>query len=372
MKREGLINEVFWLRCIACLAVTFGHAIQNGNITFTEPTFMHMGSYVMYMAVLFGVPVFVFISEFLLANKYLAKLPPSFLTKRLKTLLIPYIFMSVIYALFSLETWTVSNFIIRVSRNIFLGESSVYFILIIFQFYFLHMLFSKYLNRISPKIIIICAFIINFLYLGFFNFTTPPTNVFGSYFWNPGYWMPFIGWIFYFVLGFYCGKNYRFVIETLSKYKKFVLCMPIATLAIALIMNKLFLIDQSSKRVDMLLFACSMIFFIMYISSTFKKVPKLVMTISNYSFSIFLLNQLFFLLLLNIDPPAFLNIITYSTLAFLISLFGSIMTSYLFNQLSFGKYLVGKVMDFKLGSSEKGVNKSNLPKTKNESNNYLY
>src|SRR5690625_7052799 len=78
--------------------------------------------------------------------------------------------MNIVYALFTVETWTLTNFLIRVSRNIFLGESSIYFVLIIFQFYLLHMLCSKYLNRLSPKIVLPVTFVINFAYLGFFNF----------------------------------------------------------------------------------------------------------------------------------------------------------------------------------------------------------
>lgn len=360
MKQGVLINEVFWLRCLACLAVTFGHAIKSANVHYIEPTIMHIGSYVLYMIVLFGVPVFIFISEFLLAYKYPKRLPAGFITKRLSLLLIPYLVMSSVYAIMSVETWTFTNVIITMCKTIFLGESSVYFILIIFQFYFLHLLCHKYLARMSPKVMLLGAFLINLLYLGFFNFTEPPANAFGSYFWNPGYWMPFLGWLFYFVLGFYCGRNYSFVLEKLHKYKKLVIIFPILSLLLMLLANKYFLIDQSSKRIDMLVFAVSMIFLIMYRTSIRGKVPPIVMMISNYSFSIFLLNQVFFILLSHVKPPVFLNILSYSLVAFLLSLFASILTSYLLNRFKFGKYIVGKIMPFKLENTHNVAYQSRL------------
>src|SRR5690625_4060983 len=348
MSKQPLIHEVFWLRCIACLAVTFGHGIQNGYLQFTEASSYHTITYILYMAILFGVPVFVFISEFLLANKYAAGVPKGFLKKRLQILLMPYVFMNIVYALFTVETWTLTNFLIRVSRNIFLGESSIYFVLIIFQFYLLHMLCSKYLNRLSPKIVLPVTFVINFAYLGFFNFVEAPDHVVAAYLWNPGYWMPFLGWIFYLALGFYCGRNYQTVLSMLRKYRIVVFAMPVITFMIMLFMNKYFLIDQSSKRVDMLLFASSMIFLVMYVSSMIKQPPKIVMVISNYSFSIFLINPFFFLLLLNLKPPAFLNVLSYSILAFIVSTVLSIGTSYVLNKTSIGKYIVGQNMNFKI------------------------
>src|SRR5690625_7673861 len=105
----------------------------------------------------------------------------------------------------------------------------------------------------------------------------------------------------------------------LRKYRIVVFDMPVITFIIMLFMNKYFFIDQSSNRVDMLLFASSMIFLVMYVSSKIKQPPKIVMLISNYSFSIFLINPFFFLLLLHLKPPTFLNVLSYSVLAFIVS-----------------------------------------------------
>jgi len=342
LKNQSLVYEVFWLRCIACLAVTLGHSIGNGYHFYLEPTIYHTGLYILHMAVLFGVPVFVFISEFLLANKYIENVPNGFLKSRVKILLIPYLIMSIVYALTSIETWTIRDVITNLIMSVILGDSAVYFILVIFQFYFLHLFLRKYLKKLSPKVVISVALVINFLYLAFFNFVESPENAVGNFIWTKGYWIPFFGWFFYFILGFYCGRNYQVVVNVLRK--KWFLIMPFITLVIMLLMNKTFQLDYDSKRIDMLLYASSVIFFIMYISSNNKKVPKLVMFISNYSFSIFLLNLFYFRLLRFIEPPPFLNIPSYTLLVFLLTLILCIGTAYIFNQFSFGKYIVGRIM----------------------------
>ncbi|SEP67606.1 Membrane-bound acyltransferase YfiQ, involved in biofilm formation [Virgibacillus subterraneus] len=352
MKNQLLMNEVFWLRCIACLAVTLGHAIGNGFHFYMEPNFFHSSLYVLHMAVLFGVPVFVFISELLLANKYTENVPKGFMMKRVKILLLPYLVMSIVYAIISIDTWTLQAVVSRLAMSIFLGDSAVYFILIIFQFYFLHLLLRKYLNHLSAKFVIPLALVINFLYLAFFNFVESPNNTVGHFIWTKGYWMPFAGWIFYFVLGFYCGRNYHNMLTILKK--RWVLVAPILSLLLLLIINKVFYMDYDSKRVDMLIYSTSVIFFIMYIASRIKQVPKLVMFISNHSFSIFLLNLLYFHLLRYIEPPAFLNVVSYTLLVFLLTMLLCIGTAYLFNQFSFGKYFVGRIMTYNVEDKIKG------------------
>ncbi|MBP3038590.1 acyltransferase family protein [Bacillaceae bacterium Marseille-Q3522] len=347
MNNKGIVNEVFWLRAIACLVVTFGHALQNGYHYFTEITIYHNLAYLLYMGVLFGVPVFVFLSEFLLSYKYAETVPKGFMKKRFKVLLPPYLCMSTVYALFRIDEWTILNVLSEVGKNIFFGYSTIYFILIIFQFYLLHMAARKYLNRLPAKIVIPVAFVINIGYLSIFNFSEAPQHPLAIYLWNPGYWMPFFGWLFYFVLGFYCGKHYKTVLQQLHRYRILVYVFPIFTFSGVLLMNKIFMLTQDSKRVDMLLFATSVIFLLMYVASRMKITPGIVLLISNYSFSIFLLNEMFFILLLQIKPPAFFNMMTYSLVAFLITIIGSIMLSYLLNLFPFGKYIAGKIMPFR-------------------------
>nr|WP_281244269.1 acyltransferase family protein [Salipaludibacillus aurantiacus] len=344
---------------MGCLAVTLGHAFYSGYIVFYENTLYHSATYVLYMMMLFGMPVFVFLSEFLLANKYSNTLPKGFMKKRVKILLLPFLFMNVVYVILYLEIWTIQNFTISLLENVFLGKSSVYFILIIFQFYLLHKFFSKYLDVMSPKLIIPTAFLINFVYLAFFNFNLlePPNNNFASYFWHIGYRVPFVGWLFYFVLGYYSAKSYHKILSKLSF--KWLAVIAFCSFIVIFINNSTFQLQYISQRLDMLLYAGSMIFLIIYFSNRIRNVPKVVVMISNYSFNIYLLNVLFITLFRYIEPPPFFNLLTYSFAVFLLTIFFSILTGYLFNRFKLGPYLVGRVMPFKVESrvGKKGIKK---------------
>ncbi|MEC1072274.1 acyltransferase family protein [Priestia megaterium] len=353
MSNKGLINEFFWLRCVACLAVVMGHSFQSSYNCYIQSedqiNSLYIDLYhVLYLGILFGTPVFVFISEFLLSKRYPVNVPAGFIKKRLKFLFIPYVFMSIMYALTEMSEWTIRDFIIESSKNIFLGDSTLYFILIIFQFYFLHLFFNKHLNRLSPKKVIPIAFLINILYLSIFNFFSPPNLPYANYLWKVGYWVPFVGWIFYFILGYYCGKNYRQCLTFLHKYKILVIGMPMFSFSIVLVLSKFVVImPWSSKRIDMILYSTSVILFIIYISSRIKEVPKTVMFISRYSFSIYLLHQFFLMLFPYVKLPVFLNMISYILCVFVLSISLSIITSYLLNKFSFGQYVVGTVKNFK-------------------------
>ncbi|MED4293012.1 acyltransferase family protein [Priestia megaterium] len=353
MSNKGLINEFFWLRCIACLAVVMGHSFQSSYNYYVQSEEQIKSVYidlyhVLYLGILFGTPVFVFISEFLLSKRYSLNVPKGFIKKRLKFLLIPYAFMSIMYALTEMNKWTIEDLIIESSKNIFFGDSTVYFILIIFQFYFLHLFFNKHLNRLSPKKVIPIAFLINVLYLSIFNFFSPPNFPYAEYVWEKGYWIPFTGWIFYFILGYYCGKNYNQFLVFLHKYKILVISMPVFSFIIVLLLSKfIVIIPWSSKRIDMILYSTSIILFIIYMSSRIKEVPKTVMFISRYSFSIYLLHQFFLMLFPYVKLPTFLNMISYIFCIFVLSISGSVIISYLLNRFSFGQYLVGAVKNYK-------------------------
>ncbi|MEC0667005.1 acyltransferase family protein [Priestia flexa] len=302
MSKNKLINELFWLRFIACLAVVVGHAIQTSESHFL-PDDSALGisaeiRQVIYLSLLFGTPVFVFISEFLLAKSYPVNVPKGFIKKRVQYLLVPYLFMSVVYAFIEAEVWSVKGLSLEIAMNIFLGDSTVYFILIIFQFYFLHIILNRYLNKWSPKVVIVSSFIINVVYLSIFNFIKSPDTVYAQYIWQKGYWIPFVGWLFYFTVAYYCGKHYSEVLKFLNRHRLFVIIMPVITFMLVLVVSKVLVtVPWSSKRIDMILYSLSVIFFIIYVTSKLKTLPSIVMFISSYSFSIYLLHKAFLALI---------------------------------------------------------------------------
>src|SRR5690606_21810644 len=119
-------------------------------------------------------------------------------------------FMSLFYAALETSALQLSvhpNLFLNFLNNFFLGDFHGYFIIIIFQFYILHIIFTKYLSHFSPKLMLIITFTINFSYLAFFNFVEPFNIPFAENIWTQKSSLPFLGWVFYFALAFYGGRN---------------------------------------------------------------------------------------------------------------------------------------------------------------------
>ncbi|MCM3673375.1 acyltransferase family protein [Peribacillus simplex] len=345
MKKE-YVGEIFWLRSISCLAVVLLHSLTSALALYPDSKFENL-FLVLRLTLLFATPAFIFISEFLLAKSYSSTIPKDFLSKRAKILLLPYLFISVIFAFVeSGSDITFTSFLIESAKNIFLADSIVYFVVIIFQFFLLHKYLYKHLNKWSPSIVIPIALLINILYLSIFNFYTPSyDSLILNYIWERGYWIPFPGWIFYFALGYYCGKNYGVLVEKLKQFKLLVLLAPFVTFSLVVVLKYLHIIEpSSSKRIDILFYTVSMIFFIFYLSHLYNKVPKWILFTSEYSFSIFLLHKIF---LVVIPPLAGLNFVSYTIIYFVISLLLAITIAILVNKIPFGKYLVGNIRRYK-------------------------
>lgn len=365
LKKE-LVPEVIWLRCIACLAIVAIHCI---NLTFTN----YEGSLasqtvtlleVIKLGLLFGTPAFVFISEFLLARSYSTYIPDKFLWKRVRYILIPYFTMAVVYAFYSLirsDELTTYSLIVKILRNIVVADYIAYFIIVIFQFYILHIIFTKYFQALSPKLFIPLCLAINLLYLGFFNFVPPLQFIPGAeYIWTRLYWVAFPGWLFYFSVAYQCGKNYAAFKEFLNRNIKWIILLPILTfLAITSLTFTMILPEANSKRIDILFYALSMIFVIFYLASKLKRIPWVIDQISRYSFGIYLLHLMFvqtiskFFYGLN----AFVNL----PLTFILSTSLSILLTYLLHKLKIGSYFVGKI----------GVSFSSANKANKQNNNWV-
>ncbi len=100
----------------------------------------------------------------------------------------------------------------------------------------------------------------------------------------------------------------------------------------------------SSKRPDIMLYSTSMIFLCFHLFSKMKHVPKIIMFISNYSFSIYLLHAYFmiigYVLLLNMPGiPAVPAVL----LLFAVCTAGPILTSWALNKFKYGYLFVGKI-----------------------------
>src|SRR5699024_4129899 len=344
MHKKEHLNEIEMLRVVACVSIILFHAIHlevgkeyngEGLIEFVLLTISGL--------LAFGTPVFVSISAIVLAYSYPDNIPSHYYGKRLKFILIPFISMGIIYAISS-NAGTVSRIPAAIMFNM-LGNYHGWFVLVIFQFYILHHLFTKYLSRIPPTLMLLSAFAVNMAYLGFFNFVHPPgDNIYFQHLWERWYWYPFSAWLFYYTLAYYIGKNYHEVILFIHKYLIWILIgLPLTVVLI--IMDNIYLeLPYGSKRVDMILFTVLSIFILLFVCHKFKNIPVLFDVISRYSFGIYLLHWAGLFLAkkafiwFGIDFGYF-NIILW----FFISIVSSILVIHLLNKFPFGKYIVGRV-----------------------------
>ncbi|MGO4886837.1 acyltransferase family protein [Anaerobacillus sp. MEB173] len=347
MKNPSMINEMFVLRSIACLSIVFLHSI---DIAMRSLSIRDLGVFAyqffdsLQMFLYFGTPAFIFISEFIIAYSYRSKkIPDHFLAKRVKYILLPFLFMAFFYSIpyaTSFSDWSIKFFL-----NAVIGDFHGYFVLIIFQFYFAHLIFHRYLKNNSPVLIIMLSFIINIAYLAFFNFTQPWNIPYAEYIWNRFYWVLLFGWIFYFSVGYYCGLYYEAFIEGLHKYKYIVLLLPIVTSSLLLLFYHFDIVTiHSSKRVDILFHAIAISFFILYIAKKLKNTPPLLILISQYSFGIYLLHM-FYISIVDFLFQRYDILIgaTYIFVLFLFSTVSSILTIHYMNKWQYGKFFIGKL-----------------------------
>ncbi|TYS08766.1 acyltransferase family protein [Bacillus subtilis] len=343
------IKEIFMIRCISCLCVVLLHIISMvlmlqaealANISHTIDSFRTL--------LMFSTPAFIFISEFLLARSYPDGVPDGFLKKRGKVIFVPFLFIASIDALLMTSAMggevTFLAFVQKYLANVLLGNFIGYFILVIFQFYILHIIFHEYLKKASPKWVLSISFVVTAAYLSYFSAVSPaPASEEGGGF--PFFWVPFAGWFFYFCLAYYCGKEYKRFLVLLNQYRLVIYGGALASAALVVTVSYVGEIGMiSSKRPDIMLYSTSMIFLCFHLFSNMKHVPKIMMFISNYSFSIYLLHAYFmiigYVLLLNMPGiPAVPAVL----LLFAVCTAGPILTSWALNKFKYGYLFVGKV-----------------------------
>ncbi|MCM3205166.1 acyltransferase family protein [Paenibacillus illinoisensis] len=349
--------EILLLRSLSCLSVAMVHAVMFTTWIHGQIDSSILNGLLMSMRLFFnaGTPIFVFITVFLLAKSYSDGFPDKFLWKRLKYLIPPYISMGIIGSFYKVSEnglpLTFFNLAIESLKNVFMADYNGYFIIIIIQFVLLFYFFRPQLNKIPLKIGLSMSFLINFAYLAFFNFIPPfgiANDTLAQYLWFNGSVLPFIGWIFYFFLGFYCGKHYdKFVVE-LHRYKLYVLIAPIL-ITLTMIALKTVGIPSvnSSKAVTYLFLVPSLIFLIFFVSSKLKSVPSFIGVISDHSFGIYLTHSVLMRVFQEFYIPIAPSIHPLITLIliYITCVGAALLLSYVLNKIPFGKYIIGVARD---------------------------
>ncbi|MGG2089634.1 acyltransferase family protein [Priestia aryabhattai] len=337
-RNTGVLNEIIMIRAIACLSIVMLHSITF-SVNYSE-----VGISLLTVATILssGTPTFVFISALLLSYSYSDQLPRNFYWKRIKFIFFPFAFMALFYA--CVQFYQNPGDIIKNTFSNLAGGYHGWFVLVIFQFYILHQLFTKFLVRFKSVIVLFISFIINISYLSVFNFIDAPSeHPFVRYLWSTGYWLTFLGWLFYFALAFYCGRNYKAFISCLKRYKKFIyIALPLTVCLLAYTnISQAFV---GSKRVDVVPFTVIYILFLYLIFYKIKKPLVIFKVVSEYSFGIYLTHMFYLRVLNSITDGLELNLGYFKIIILFIgTLLLSLITINIVNKFTIGKYLVGRI-----------------------------
>ncbi|SPT99941.1 acyltransferase [Lysinibacillus capsici] len=350
MKRE--VKEIYLLRYVACLGIVLMHSVTLAlNMYDIEegPLFVILTS--IQLIFMFGTPLFIFISEFVIAYSYSDRLPKKFYVKRYKYMLTPFLFIGLLDAVLkSIESPSI-EFAKKLLLNYLEGDFHGYFIVIIFQFYIIHPFFVKFIaSRYPAYKVIMTAFIINFGYLAFFNFLDPfkyfPDLAYTSLQWDFFNKMPFPAWIAYFAVAYYCGKNYDKFLSWLQRFRFLLLAVLLITVSLLLTTQLSGIITEvHSKRIDVILYTFSVAFLLFFIASNRRKMPEFIIFISRYSFGIYLLhplvNSLLKIFLTNFIET--LSVFSVIAISFIVSLSCSICITYIMSKWKLGAFLIGQL-----------------------------
>jgi peptidoglycan/LPS O-acetylase OafA/YrhL len=156
MSHKERITEIELLRGLAFLAVALQHSIAHyayvEGVRFADGVLMT----ILLMLAKFAVPVFIFITGMVLFYNYEGPFNYfSFLLKRVKDIIIPYVFWSLLY--FSLSYGWQQGWMEQLWKwftMLFTGKSSshLWYVVMIFQFYLLFPVFRYVINKVRMKL----------------------------------------------------------------------------------------------------------------------------------------------------------------------------------------------------------------------------
>ncbi|WP_286229707.1 acyltransferase family protein [Neobacillus mesonae] len=330
-----MIKEWNLLRTVACLSIVLLHSTTHigrvaGHIKLDLYHFFRI-------TLCYATPTFIVLSIIILANRYTDKLPNNFWEKRLKFIFLPYVSFAIIDAVVG-KSLNTNIFIDRqILDNVLTGKYEGWFILVIFQLYFLYYFVIKYklsMKKIFPISIIIMAWYLHFI-------SGPITDPLLIKF-KHTLKLPFIAWLGYFTIAIIIGKYYSLISKKLFKYRWLTILWVAISLSIIYISFRSGVTNIDSRRIDLYPLVLSVMACILAWGQSFHN-SKVINTISNYSFGIYLLHWQ----IQRIISPYIGEAFTHRSYAIIVLFFSSLLISIiiikLMSYLSFGKYIIGNI-----------------------------
>jgi membrane-bound acyltransferase YfiQ involved in biofilm formation len=333
-----MIKEWNVLRALACLCVVFLHSTTQMSKVMEHPQtdLYYYGRILLCMAT----PAFIVLSTVILANRYPNRLPGHFWAKRVNYILLPFLCFAVLDAF---VTKHLNNNIIlgdKIAENVLTGNFVGWFILVIFQFYILHFLVTKW--NLSMKWMVPLSLLLMFGYLYSIKEGLIQIEGYGHVL-----RLPFIAWFGYFTVAFAIGKHYHTLSKILLKFRWHALALFAISAAFVYFSYDSGLVTGThSRRMDLFPLVIS---FCLAVFAWGQKIPasKMINLFSHYSFGIYLLHWQYQRLLAPHIAGLFPGYLGSTLFLFAFSLGASLITIKLISYLPFGSFIVGKARKVK-------------------------
>lgn len=327
-----MVKEWNLLRVFASLSVVLLHSTTQISRLVGHPQY---DLYYFFRIILnYATPTFIVLSIIILANRYPNRLPDNFWAGRIKYIYLPFVFFGVLDAFVRLHFNPNLKLDQKILDNILTGKFEGWFILVIFQLYILHYMVIRF--KLSMVWMFPLSLVVMAIYLSFITGDVPSMN--GLEYTLK---LPFFAWFGYFTAAFLIGKNYKYLSGKLLKYRWFTLFLLVVSLGIVYLGHRSGISEISSRRLDLYPLVLSVTSVILAWGQLIPQ-SKIINTISNYSFGIYLLHwqvQRFM-------APYVAEYVSYYIPQVLVLLIGSTVVSMLIikliSMLPFGQFLVGK------------------------------
>jgi membrane-bound acyltransferase YfiQ involved in biofilm formation len=338
-QRRRHVGEITTMRGIACLAIVTLHALPGW---LRHQGYEHPAWADLRLLLTVGTPTFVFLSGFVLAYAYPRSVPRGFLANRVRYILLPYLAIAAVTATYAgrQDLASVSGRLVE----LLLGGWHGYFVLVVLQFYVLHLVWFRLVDRLGQRTLLVASAAVNVAYLAVFNFTSAPAGAgpFLEHLWGRGHWLWLPAWLFYFALAYRCGTDVEALRAGTRRYLGRLVAATVAVAVAAIAIRHLGVLGVTSKRVDMVVLASLTALTLFGAAGRLRRTPWLLEQISRHSFGIYLLH----ILVLGQLYPWTLGPLGAAALPVNIvaALVLSGLTVALVSRLPFGSYVVGRVL----------------------------
>lgn len=338
-----MLFDVVYIRAIACLTVVLLHSIAGVYHLDEYSELITIGKYVR-TPFIFATPIFIVLSEYLLAFKYGNALPAGFLRKRVENIFVPFLVMGTLALFLDSEGQPELTFNSGFLR-IFSGGWHGWFVLVIMQFYLFRPVLVRLYHSFKPLHILSAALVVQILFMvsvhALRSFSEPGDR---SWFVLSGHRIFLPAWVFYFYAGHFFGQNRDVMLQKFGKNISYAAFAVLASLGLSYFVSWKFKTPLSSRRFDVVFYSTSVFALLIVLSQRFGKPNRFFSEVAAHSFGIFLWHYFFIigisaiLQLVGLPHPILVAIIL-----FIGSLSGSVLMVKLLNALPFGHFISGRV-----------------------------